>query len=108
MIGDRHNYITALIVPPWETVQVWGPSLGCSTDPEKVCKDAKFHAVLEADIKQRLQDFARYEQPKKFTVLPHFLTEEGGELTPSLKLKRRIISQKYAAQIEAMYAEGED
>lgn len=103
VLGDKHNYLTALIVPPWESASRWAGSLGLPLEPAALAASPAFHRLLEAELVERLKDFARYEQVKKFTILTEPFTEEGGELTPSLKLKRRIIAKKYAPQIEAMY-----
>jgi long-chain acyl-CoA synthetase len=60
---------------------------------------------LEREVAARLDEFARYERPKKVLPLPREFTIERGEITPSLKVKRRVVEQAYAAQIEALYAE---
>jgi long-chain acyl-CoA synthetase len=62
-------------------------------------------AKLEAEVAQRLTEFARYERPKKVLVLPREFSLERGEITATLKVKRRVVEQAYQEQIEALYAE---
>ena len=104
VIGDKHNFISALLVPPWETVEEWAPMHGWPSDPHVLAKSPDFHATLEKEIARQLEDFAHYEKVKKFVVLPELLSIEGGELTPSMKVKRKVVTEKYAAEIESIYA----
>ncbi|MCB1041804.1 MAG: long-chain fatty acid--CoA ligase [Acidobacteria bacterium] len=107
LIGDRRNYVTALIVPPWETVAQWAPQHQWPTDPLTLCAHAGFRKAITDEIAFRLKDFARYEKVKKFEILPDPLSVINGELTPSLKIRRKIINQRYAQTIEQLYAESE-
>ena len=61
------------------------------------------HALYQARVDELSQELAPYEQVKAFTLLPAPFAQETGELTPSLKIKRRAVAEKYAAEIEAMY-----
>ncbi|WP_302320432.1 hypothetical protein [uncultured Duncaniella sp.] len=61
-------------------------------------------AMMEARLEKLQKGFASYEKIKRFTLLPHGFTMDNGELTNTLKIKRRVISEKYADQIEAMYS----
>jgi len=106
VIGDGQKFISALVVPPWETIEDWAPRNGWETDPEVLVKNKDFFAKVEKDIHRLQKDFARYEQVKKFAILPEYLTEERGELTPSLKLKRKVINANYADTIASFYQEG--
>ena len=91
VIGDRRKYLTALIVP----------------NPEKVLglSQTQAAAFIWERVEQVNQALAHFEQIKKITLLPEPFTLGSGELTPTLKVKRRVISEKYAAQIESMYQE---
>lgn len=104
VIGDKHNFISALLAPPWETVEEWAGARGWDTDPIKLSMDPKFHAAVEKEVARQLEDFAHYEKVKKFVILPELLSIEGGELTPSMKVKRKVVNEKYAAQIDSIYA----
>lgn len=91
-IGDRRNYVTALISV--------APELRAST-PE-----AELVAMVQGIVDAKNQQLAQYERVKKFRLLPADLTQETGELTPSLKVKRKVVTEKYGHLIEEMYAEG--
>jgi long-chain acyl-CoA synthetase len=92
VIGDRRPYVVALIaVAPELRDQAAGDEL---------------ERVVAEIIARRNEELASYERVKKFRVLPTDLTQESGELTPTLKLRRKIVAEKYAALIDEMYAEG--
>ena len=91
-VGDRRPYVVALIsVPPELRAQK---------------SEAELHAIVEDIVAARNQELASYERVKKFRLLPTDLTQEAGELTPTLKLKRKVVAEKYASLIDEMYAEG--
>ena len=104
VLGDKHNFISAILVPPWETVSEWAPPRGWPTDPLQLAGDPRLEAALEKEIAKQLEEFAHYEKVKKFVVLPNLLSIEGGELTPSMKVKRKVVNDKYASLIEQIYA----
>lgn len=104
-IGDKRKFISALIVPPWETVAEWAPKNGWPTDPDALVAHEGFRTALQREVDSFLKDFAHHEMVKKFEILPNAFSEEGGELTPSLKIKRRVINEKYGDIIEKMYAD---
>lgn len=89
VIGDRRKYLTALVVPKPE----W------AARPDAA-------ALIWERVQRINQKLASFEQIKKITVLAEPFSQVGGELTPTLKVKRRVIAERYAAQIEAMYSEG--
>ena len=96
VIGDRKPYLVALIALDPEAL----PKLR-----ERYPDDAQLRAYIEDEIEQRCNaKVAKYQTIKHFTILPNDLTVEGGELTASMKLRRKVIHEKYAAEIEAMYA----
>ena len=103
-IGDRRKYISALIVPNYEALEAHAQSHGIAyrTRAELV-KTPAAHALYQARVDELSQELAPYEQVKAFTLLPAPFAQETGELTPSLKIKRRAVVEKYAAEIEAMY-----
>ena len=106
LIGDRRKYLSALVVPNFEELKKWAKKNGvaASSDSELI-NDAKVIAFFDADIKNRMKVFARVEQIRRFTLLVNEWSQQTGELTPSLKVKRHVIEEKYAAQIEEMYKE---
>ena len=96
VIGDRKPYLVALITLDPEAL----PKLR-----ERYPDDAALRAYLKDQVDERCNaKVAKYQTIKKLEILPNDLTVEGGELTASLKLRRKVIHEKYAAQIEAMYA----
>jgi long-chain acyl-CoA synthetase len=106
LIGDRRPYTVLLVVPNVESVEAWGKQEGLSwPDAAAMAADPRLRAKLEEDVEQRLTEFARYERPKKVLVLPRELSLERGEITATLKVKRRVVEQAYREQIEALYAE---
>ena len=104
VIGDKRNFITALLVPPWETVNDWAPARGWSKDPEALVKDEGFLKAIGEEVERQLKGFAHYEKVKKFSVIPKLLSIEDGELTPSMKVKRRVVNEKFKALIDGMYS----
>jgi len=104
-IGDNKPYNTALIVLDVDFAPQWAAQHGIeATKFEDLADDPQVRAVVEAAIEQANQHLSRVEQIKKLTVLPGDWLPGGDELTPTMKLKRRPIAAKYAAQIDAMYS----
>jgi long-chain acyl-CoA synthetase len=100
VIGDERPYVTALVVPDWKTLEFVHGIIG---RPEDLCQDERARAVVQRAIDEVNGDLGSWETIKYFTLLPHDFTEEGGELTPTLKVKRRIVQERYRGQIETMY-----
>jgi long-chain acyl-CoA synthetase len=100
VIGDERPYVTALIVPDWKSLEV---EHGIAGRPEDLRDDGRARAVVQRGIDELNRDLGSWETIKYFTLLPHDFTEEGGELTPTLKVKRRIVQERYRDQIETMY-----
>lgn len=104
VIGDEHKYVTALIVPAFSEILALGRSLGvASTDMDVVLQDERVYAFFENRIRAIQKNMAGFEQIRKFTLLSVPFTVESGELTNTLKLRRKIISEHYADRIAAMY-----
>ncbi len=105
-IGEKRNYLTALIVPHIVRLKKVAAKKGIKfgNDAELLKNPGviEFYGQL---VSQKLTDFANFEKVKKFVLLDHELSHETGELTPSLKPRRKIISEKFADQIEKMYKE---
>ena len=104
VIGDNRKYLSALIVPSFENLEKWANEQGIwfSSHKDLISND-KVAALFEKEIEENMKDFARVEQIRKFTLLDTPWAQETGELTPTLKLKRRVINKKYARVIDAMY-----
>lgn len=106
VIGDRRKFISALVVLDSDVAPIWAQRRGIEfTDVATLAQDEVARAEMEGAIEAANAHLSQVEKIKRFTLLPAEWTAESEELTPSLKLKRRVIEQKYAAEIEAMYAE---
>ncbi|HKG16447.1 MAG TPA: long-chain fatty acid--CoA ligase [Solirubrobacteraceae bacterium] len=104
-IGDRRPYNTALIVLDADFAPAWAGQQGISdTSLEALAADEKVRAAVQDGMDTANRKLARVEQIKKFTIIPGDWHPDGDELTPTMKLKRRPIAEKYAAEIEAMYS----
>jgi len=108
VIGDRRPYVTALIVLEQEVAPVWARKAGIQFASTA---DLATNPAVEAEIQKAVDETNRHvsnvEGIKRFTILPADWTPETEELTPTLKLKRRVINQKYADAIEEMYSRAE-
>jgi Long-chain acyl-CoA synthetases (AMP-forming) len=98
VIGESKPYVTALIVPDWATVAKRIPG-----GPEDLVRDPRVIALIEQAVDAVNRRVGSWEAIKYFTLLPRTFSEEAGEMTPTLKIKRKVVAQKYA-EIESMYA----
>jgi long-chain acyl-CoA synthetase len=106
LIGDQKKFISVLISPNFEALKSWASQNGVSAnDNDSLVKDEKVLAEYRAIVKQVNASLAHFEAIKKIGIVPDEWSVESGELTPSLKLKRRIIVEKYKDRIAAFYKE---
>jgi long-chain acyl-CoA synthetase len=106
-IGDRRPFVSALIVLDPEAVSAWAGKHGlASTGLADLAGDEHVLAEVGRAVDDANQHVSQVERIKKFVVLPTDWTTDSGELTPKLSLKRRVIVERYAAEIESMYAAG--
>ena len=104
VIADGRHYVSALIVPCQEQLIGYARSVGIEFQHSvELLRHSRIVAYVESRIQTLQQELARYEQVKKFTLLPRPFTMEQGELTPTLKLRRKVIAQRFDREIEAMY-----
>jgi long-chain acyl-CoA synthetase len=104
MIGEKRKYLSALIVPAFDELTKWASSRGIKTESmEPLLNNEQVKTLYELEIAQCNAGYARAEHIRKFTLLPDEWTQETGELTPTLKLKRHVVEKKYADIIENMY-----
>jgi long-subunit acyl-CoA synthetase (AMP-forming) len=99
VIGDRRKFLSALITVDPEAVEAFAD--GRAGDELTEAVRAELERGIEEEVNPR---FARVEHVRKFTVLPRDFSVDEGELTPTLKIKRRIVHEHFSEQIEAMYA----
>lgn len=106
LIGDRRPYIIALISPNQEELESWATAKGIEYETiEELTKIPEIAAGYAKMIEDTNKDLARYEQIKKHVVLPLMLSIEGGHLTPTLKVKRRVVEKDYTELVESLYAD---
>ncbi|TAL29551.1 MAG: long-chain fatty acid--CoA ligase [Spirochaetes bacterium] len=105
VIGDRRKYCSALVVPAFAELGEWARAQGIAFgDPADLLADEKVQALYRKEIDAHTAQFARVEQIRKFSLIKAEWTQVTGELTPTQKVKRRVIEKKYAAEIESLYA----
>jgi long-chain acyl-CoA synthetase len=106
MVGDKHKFACVLISPNLAALKSWATGQGVSSgDMESLVRDPKVVKVYEEIVDRVNQGLAHFESIKRVCVVPDEWSVETDELTPSLKLKRRVIEKKYAKQIEEFYAD---
>jgi long-chain acyl-CoA synthetase len=108
MIGDKRKFPMMLIVPNMAALTAWAAHRNLPTDdPTALLEHPDVVAKVEREVALNLRDLAHYETPKKFLLIPEDFTVESGELTPTLKVKRRVVEKKYREQIDKIYADAE-
>jgi long-chain acyl-CoA synthetase len=102
--GDNRPYLVALITLDPEEAPALAAQLGIEPDRSSIAGDERVRAVIQKVVDETNARFARIEQIKRFAILDRDLTQDEGELTPTLKVKRRIIYDKFADNFDALYA----
>ncbi|GHT55161.1 long-chain-fatty-acid--CoA ligase [Bacteroidia bacterium] len=106
VIGDQRKYVSALIVPDYNELKKYAEEQGISFGSEEdLCNNLQIIKLYEARITDMQNEFANFEQIKRFTLLPHAFSIDSGELTDTLKMKRVAILEKYGEIIDKMYSE---
>ena len=106
LVGDRHQFASALLSPNFAALESWAKAQGIAAATRRdLVRDAKVIALYRYIVDQVNATLANYETVKRFLVVPEEWSLDTDELTPSLKLKRRVILDKYAAEIAGFYAE---
>jgi long-chain acyl-CoA synthetase len=106
MLGDKRKFPILLLVPNFEKLRAWARAEGISAaDDAALVALPAVQAKMEQEAKKHLRDLAQFEVPKRFLILPKEFTIEGGELTPKMSVKRKVVEQKYSAQIDRLYGE---
>jgi long-chain acyl-CoA synthetase len=105
VIGDEKKFVSVLISPNFEALERWAQENGVSAaDRETLVNDKKVQQAYKSIVDRSNEGLAQYETIKKFAVVPEEWSVESGELTPSMKLKRRVIVDRYKDQIRAFYS----
>lgn len=104
VIGDNRKYLAALIVPAFATLESWAKDKNIAfSSHQDLVRNPEVIKLFADDLDLLMKDYGRVEQIKKFRLLEKEWSQDSGELTPTMKLKRAVIMKKYAKEIEAMY-----
>lgn len=104
LVGNERKNVAALIVPNFDALKSWGSDNEVDTsDLPEMLKTREVQQLIQGEIRERLTDFADFEQVRRFALLDKEFSQEEDEMTPTLKLKRNIIIEKYSDVIEGMY-----
>ncbi len=106
MLGDRESYCVLLVVPSFTNLEAWARQSGIvASGPKALLASKPVQEHMEARVKARLEGLARYETPKKIGLIEAPFTVEDGTLTPSQKVKRKAVKDRYRGLIDAFYDE---
>jgi long-chain acyl-CoA synthetase len=109
VLGDKRKYCSAFIVPNLDKLKAYAEKNNISyTNEEDLLKNSAINQLMRKEIDAVSGDLASYETIKKFRLLKSPFTIESGELTPSLKVKRNVVEQRYKILIDEMYQEDEN
>jgi long-chain acyl-CoA synthetase len=108
IVGDKRKYVAALLVPDFERLRAWANGQGIQTnDKQELISDRRVVDMIKTDVNRLTRELADYEKVKRIGLLAQEFSIEGGELTPTLKVKRRVVEEKYGELIESLYSSGE-
>ena len=109
VIADQRKFVSALIIPDYALLEEYAAKHNITYGSrEELCSNAEIHEMMAERIETLQQQFASYEKIKRFTLLPQHFTMERGELTNTLKIRRKVLAKNYAREIEKMYEEEPD
>ena len=105
VIAERRNFPSALIVPDFAALGGWARSEGIEfADNAQLCADQRVRDRVMSEVESRSEGMARFERVKKVALIPAEFSIDGGELTPTMKVRRKQVNEKYAEEIEAIYS----
>jgi long-chain acyl-CoA synthetase len=106
ILGDRQPYTGVLIAPEFDEVGKWAAANGIAEmPPEQLIEEKLIQKLIEGEVRAKLDGFAIFERPRRVALLPRQLTEEEGELTPSLKVKLRVVKDRWADKVGHLFDE---
>lgn len=106
LVGNERKYAAALIVPNFEMLEAYAKHKGFpSMSPADFCRDPRIKDLIERQVASHTNKLARFETVKKIALLENEFSVDRGELTPTLKIKRRVIDEKYKDLIDRLYSE---
>lgn len=105
IVGDKRKFVSGLIVPDFERLRAWAKDQGIPTaNKHELIADRRVADLIKADVNRLTRELADYEKVKRIALVADEFSVDGGELTPTLKVKRRVVEQKYAELIESLYS----
>jgi long-chain acyl-CoA synthetase len=108
VLGDNQPYTGVLIAPEFDEVSAWATAHGLAEmAPEQLIEERAVQKLIEGEVKAKLEGFAIFERPRRVALLPRLLSEEEGELTPSLKVKNRVVVKAWAGKVAQLFGEDE-
>jgi len=108
VLGDNQPYTGALIAPDFEQLAAWAAANGIAEmPPEQLVAEKAVQKMVEGEVKAKLEGFAIWERPRRVALLPRLLSEEEGELTPSLKVKTRVVVKQWSDKVAQLFGEEE-
>jgi long-chain acyl-CoA synthetase len=105
VVGDAKPYVAALVTLDPVEVGRWAEAQGIDEDAATLAGDDRVRALIQGVVDEANRERSRFEQVKRFAILPRDFTMEAGEITPTLKVRRRAVQEHFAAEIDALYAE---
>ncbi|HVY60634.1 MAG TPA: AMP-binding protein, partial [Planctomycetota bacterium] len=109
VVAENRNYPTALVIPKFDALESWAREKGIAfADRAALVKNAEVQKLFGERMAEKNKHLPQYEKIKKWRVLDRELTQDSGELTPTLKVKRKVVNAKFKDLIEEMYAEGKE
>jgi long-chain acyl-CoA synthetase len=106
MIGDKRKYPVMLVVPNWDNLEKWAKVKNILwTDRAQLLAMPTVHAKMDKEVRSKFAGLATFETPKKIGLLEHDFSVDSGELTPTLKVKRRVVDRNYKSVIDGLYAD---
>ena len=104
ILGDRQPYTGALVAPDFEELERWAVANGIAEmPPEQLIEQRSVQKLIDGEVRAKLDGFAIFERPRRVALLPRLLTEEQGELTPSLKIKLRVVKDRWADKVAELF-----
>jgi long-chain acyl-CoA synthetase len=101
LLGDKTESVRALVIPNFDALKTWAKEQGVEKPTnETLIADPAVRKLIKSDIDKRSKDLADFEKIKRFALLDHAFSIESGELTPTLKVKRKVVAEKYGNLLE--------
>ncbi len=108
LVGAGRKFPAALVVPNWEELKSYAAYKGIdASEPAELCRNERVLDLLQRQVDAQCEQLSQFERPKRVALIEREFTIEGGEMTPTLKIKRRVIDEKYRDVIERLYAEAQ-